>query len=87
MFDTVKFSRQSKIDSAGRIVLPIELRNRLGVKKGDAVILEEAGDEVRLISVQQARRNAKAYFQSLGSSGTRWSDELLAERREESRRE
>jgi AbrB family looped-hinge helix DNA binding protein len=40
--------RESKISKKGQIIIPKEIRERLGLKTGDKIILETVGQEVLL---------------------------------------
>ncbi|SPE38923.1 hypothetical protein SBA6_970018 [Candidatus Sulfopaludibacter sp. SbA6] len=79
---------KSKVDSAGRVLIPAPLREKLGVQPGATVsITEGRGGRIVLESRMAALREAQEYFCSLAPPTEVWSDELIAERREEARRE
>ena len=79
---------RGKVDSAGRILIPAPLRERLGVQPGSTVnITEGRAGRIVLESTMAAVREAQEYFCSLAPSTEVWSDELIAERRQEARRE
>jgi AbrB family looped-hinge helix DNA binding protein len=70
----------------GRVVIPAETRKRLGLKTGDALVLSEHGEEIRLMPLAariKAMHGAWAHL-SVGRSVV---DELIAERRAEAARE
>lgn len=79
-----------KIDSAGRIVIPAEMRAAMLVKPGDTVTARVEDGEFRIVSPDVALKRVQAFAR-------RWKaehpdepsavDELIAERREEARRE
>lgn len=77
----------TKLGEGGRLVIPAEYRRALGVEAGDEVVLllEEGG--LRIITPQEGIRRAQAIVRSYVPQGRRLSDELIEERREESRRE
>lgn len=53
----------AKITSKGQITIPVSIRSKLGVKKGDKVLfLEEAGRIYILNSSMEALREAQAAF-------------------------
>jgi AbrB family looped-hinge helix DNA binding protein len=78
-----------KIDSAGRIVIPAEMRAAMMVKPGDTVTARVVDGEFRIVSPEVALRR----FQEVGrkwrekNPGVDLVEELIADRREEARRE
>ena len=79
---------KGKVDSAGRVLIPAPLREGLGVQPGAMVsIAEGRAGRIVLTSTMAAVREAQEYFCSLAPPTEMWSDELIAERREETRRE
>jgi AbrB family looped-hinge helix DNA binding protein len=79
---------KGKIDSAGRVLIPAPLREKLGVQPGATVsITEGRAGRIVLESRMAAVREAQEYFCSIAPPTDVWSDELIAERREEARRE
>ena len=79
---------KGKVDSAGRVLIPAPLREKLGVQPGATMsITEGRAGRIVLESTMAAVREAQEYFCSLAPSTEVWSDELIAERREEARRE
>ena len=77
-----------KLDRAGRLLIPAELRSRLGMKAGGSVSIKPApGGRIVLTPVSVLIEEAQAYFQRLAPATVHWSDELIAERRREAKRE
>jgi AbrB family looped-hinge helix DNA binding protein len=76
-----------KVGPGGRIVIPAPLREKLGVKPGDTVWLEEDNEQVRISSVRQAIRKAQDLVRQYVPEGVSLVDELIAERRAEAERE
>jgi AbrB family looped-hinge helix DNA binding protein len=76
-----------KVDPANRVVLPADVRRRLGIAKGDEVLLEVDDWGIRITTAAQALKQAQEYFCSLGASDVSMTDELIRERREEAARE
>jgi AbrB family looped-hinge helix DNA binding protein len=78
-----------KIGEAGRIVIPAEMRAAMMVKPGDTVTATVIEGEFRIVSPEVALRR----FQAIGRAwrernpGVDLVDELIADRREEARRE
>lgn len=80
-------SYRAKVDPSGRIVIPAELRIRLGIAEGDELIVESDGGHVVVKTSEQALKDAQAYFASFVPPGVSLVDELLRERRDEAARE
>lgn len=73
-----------RITSGGRIVIPAEIRQALGVKEGEEVLLTKDEGGFRLTSYHEAIARAQALFARLKSdNGKSLVDELLNERRTE----
>lgn len=75
---------RTKVDSGGRIVLPVEYRRALGVKAGDEVVLVLREGEVRVLTPRQALANARGLLDAYLEGADPVTD-LLRERRRESR--
>lgn len=83
---TVRY--QTRVDSAGRVLIPAALREKLGVQPGTAVSVTEGRDgRIVLESRAAAIREAQEYFCGLAPPGEIWSAQLIAERRDAARRE
>jgi AbrB family looped-hinge helix DNA binding protein len=78
---------RTKIDKSGRIVLPAEVRTTLGVGEGDSVLVVQDGKSIRILTSQEALRQAQEYFINLAPPGVSLADELIQEHREEAERE
>ena len=78
-----------KIDSAGRIVIPAEMRAAMMVKPGDKVAAQVVDGEFRIVSPGVALKRVQAFAREWKAKnpGVSVVDELIAERREEARRE
>ncbi len=75
-----------KIDSAGRIVIPAEMRTAVLVKPGDTVTAEVVNGELRIVSPEVVLRQIRALAQQHKKPGVDEVDEFIADRREEARR-
>lgn len=72
------------MNAQGRIVIPAEVRAKLGLEAGAALLLHVDDDEVRLVSPRAERRKLQRQFAHLRpSGGPLASDDLIAERRVE----
>jgi AbrB family looped-hinge helix DNA binding protein len=83
----VTHSYSVKVDGSGRIVIPVELRERHHFSPGDEIVLQEIDGYIALKSYEQTLSDVQAYFKSLVEPGVSAVDELLAERRVEAARE
>jgi len=76
-----------RINENGRVVIPAAFRDALGIKPGDEIILRLEDNELQITTmkrrIERAQRRARQYL----NSGVSLVDELLAERREEAKRE
>jgi len=79
---------KGKVDSAGRVLIPAQLREKLGLQPGAAVsITEGRAGRIVLESRMAAVRQAQEYFCGIAPPTEVWSDQLIAERRQEAQRE
>jgi AbrB family looped-hinge helix DNA binding protein len=76
-----------RVDSAGRVVIPSEVRQHLGIEPGQELILCEESLGIRLQTFQQAVKTVQAAFAPYKKPGVSVVDELIREREEEARRE
>jgi AbrB family looped-hinge helix DNA binding protein len=75
---------RARIDKAGRILIPAQLRTELNVGPGDPVVLETSGDELHVRPYRAAIREAQAIIRKYIPGRDRsLVDELIAERRKE----
>jgi AbrB family looped-hinge helix DNA binding protein len=71
----------------GRLVLPAKLRQRLGLDHGDRlIIMLDAAGGFRAVSAREQARRLNGMYREL-APGRSLAEELIAERREEARRE
>ena len=75
---------RTKLTEGGRIVIPSEYRQALGLQIGDEVILRLEDGEVRIFTPEQAIKHAQELVRRFIPEGRSLSDELIAERRMES---
>ncbi len=72
---------EAKVSSKGQIVIPKRLREKLGIREGEKVTIEEA-DEVVLV-MKKVKRPVKAMRGLFKGKAKRSSVELVRELREE----
>src|SRR5581483_6392509 len=74
---------RTRLGSGGRIVIPAEYRNALGLHEVDVVTMRLEGNEIRLYSFKEGVRRAQALVREFVPEGVSLADELIAERRRE----
>lgn len=72
-----------KMSEGGRVVIPAEIRQALGIKEGDLVCWELVDGEARLSTRATRLRRAQALVRRHVPEGVSLADELIAERRTE----
>lgn len=77
----------ARVDSAGRIVIPISLRQRHGIFAGAEIMIEDDAGSIRLRTMDEAVRDVQARCRKLAEPGKLQSDELIRERRAEAAQE
>ncbi len=77
----------AKIDRYGRIVIPSAVREELGVKPGDEVVLRVGDGQLQIFTRALAIRRAQEIVRQYVPPGHSLSDELIADRRAEAERE
>ncbi len=78
---------QAKVDTSGRVLLPVEARAELGLRNGDHVVLVRDERGLHLKTVAQIGQEIQEYFAGLWPREQDVAAELLSERREEAARE
>jgi AbrB family looped-hinge helix DNA binding protein len=76
-----------RISEDGRIVIPAVYRKAMGLKSGDVVTIRMDGNGLHVQSRAQAIKLAQAIVRKYVPEGVSLSDELIAERRLEAKRE
>ena len=72
---------KTKLGEGGRIVIPAEYRQALGLQVGDELILRLEGRELRIFTLNQAIRRAQELVSRYIPQERSLADELIAERR------
>ena len=70
----------------GRLVIPASLRRSLGLEEGDRLVARQDGNRLVIEKPEQIKQRLKARFAQVPAE-RRLVEELLAERRQEGRRE
>lgn len=76
-----------RVADGGRIVIPAEVRARLGMEVGAELVLTVEDDHATLMNAKAARRKARERVRRYVSPGVSLSKELMAQRKAEARRE
>jgi AbrB family looped-hinge helix DNA binding protein len=86
---SVKTSLHAKalLSANGRIVIPAAIRKELGFAPGDTMLMDVEDGVLRIESYSARIRRIQESLKQYISPGRLLSDELIAERREEARRE
>jgi AbrB family looped-hinge helix DNA binding protein len=81
----VKFALHAttKLSPNGRIVIPIAIREALGLKPGESVVMDIEDGILRIESYHARIRRIQEEFAHFAPQGRSASDELIAERRQE----
>jgi len=83
----VRTRMRLKIDAGGRIALPPAVREAMNIGENGNVLAWLENGELRLVSPQVALAQVQALARQLLEGSDSLADELIAERREEARRE
>lgn len=78
---------RTRINENGRIVIPAAIREAVGLRRGQEVILWAEKGEVRISSAVARMRRTQEIVRKYVPKGVSLADELIAERREEAARE
>jgi len=76
----------AKLGEGGRLVIPADYRKALGVESGDELVLILEGESVRISTPREGIRRAQQIVRAHVPAGRSLSDELIADRRDETRR-
>jgi AbrB family looped-hinge helix DNA binding protein len=79
--------RTRRLDGQGRVSIPAEYRAALGLRQGDALTIELVDGELRMRSLRAVVQGAQVIVHRHISKRRSPSDELIAGRRDESKRE
>jgi AbrB family looped-hinge helix DNA binding protein len=77
----------TKIDSSGRIVIPVEARERRKLEEGDTILLVEDKHGLHVKTLDQALADVQAYYATLAPRERVLSDEINEDRRSEAERD
>ena len=78
---------RARVGAGGRLVIPAEIRRELGLHDGEPLNMRVVDGELRIWTLSEGIRRAQVLASAYVSPGASVVDELLAERREEVRRD
>ena len=78
---------RTRLNENGRLVIPASFRKALGINPGDEVVLRLEDDELRITTLKHRIARAQRLVRKYVKPGVSLVDELIAERREEARKE
>lgn len=76
-----------KVPANGRVVIPAEFREALGIPEGGDLIFRWEDDELRIATMQRNIERAQRHARQYIKPGVPLVDEFIAERREAAKRE
>ena len=76
-------SYQSRIDAAGRVVIPAPLRKKAGIHEDDTLVFIPTATGLAIKTYQQLMDEAQALFCRAAPADRVLSEEIIAERRDE----
>ena len=85
--DVKVIEAQARINENGRIVIPADIRQKLGLNPGDTLYLKAEGDTLTVESHRARIRRVQESLRQLIPPDRLLSEELIAERREEAKGE
>jgi AbrB family looped-hinge helix DNA binding protein len=80
-------THRTKLTEDGAVILPPEVRDALGLRAGDVIIMAVEDGELRLWSLDHAIKRAQEMVRRYVPEGVSLVDELIAERHAEAERE
>jgi AbrB family looped-hinge helix DNA binding protein len=78
---------RTRVGEKGRVVIPASIREALGIKIGDEVVLRVEDNELRVSTLKTRLARAQQRLRKVIKPGRSLSAELIAERREAARHE
>jgi AbrB family looped-hinge helix DNA binding protein len=84
---TQELKARARVGAGGRLVIPAEIRRELGLHEGEPLNMRVVNGELRIWTLSEGIRRAQTLAGAYVRPGESIVDELIAERREEVRRE
>ena len=80
-------SATTRLGPGGRVVIPADIREAMGMKQGDALLVSLENNELRLVTLAASVRELQAITNKYHRKGVSLVDEFIAEKRAEQARE
>ena len=80
-------SATTRLGPGGRVVIPADIRDAMGMKQGDALLVSLENNELRLVTLAASVRELQAITNKYHRKGVSLVDEFIAEKRAEQARE
>ena len=74
---------RTKVTQGGRIVIPADMRRRLGIEIGEDVSISVDGESLRILTQKGSIKRAQALVRKFVPKGVSLVDELIEDRRRE----
>lgn len=74
---------RTKVTQGGRIVIPVDMRRRLGIEIGGDVSITLDGESIRILTQKESIKRAQALVKKFVPKGVSLVDELIGDRRRE----
>jgi AbrB family looped-hinge helix DNA binding protein len=78
--------KTATLNKQGRVVIPQEIRDEFNFKPGDKLVFRNENGKLIIENINAVHERIWAFFKGTPDEPL-WSDELIAERREEARKE
>ena len=85
--DTGILTATLRLGPGGRVVIPSEMREAMGLKQGDALIAKLSGGELSMVTLMGTVRELHAFVKDRGPAAISLVDEFIREKRAEAARE
>lgn len=78
---------RTRVTQGGRIVIPAEMRRRLGIEVGEDVSIALDGESLRIVTQKESIKRAQELVRKMIPEDVSLVDELIADRRREAANE
>ncbi len=75
------------MDRHGRLLIPSSIRKTMNYKTTDTFVIRAVDDELRIINLDKAVKDAQNFFSQFGTNNISLVDELIEDRRKEAKNE